>query len=189
MSGNCNVRRNMCGPKADSSLSATAAAPRLFRHADDEMKAPQGRIVQTPLALGGEDHKAFETFDSLEKIVNHHIGVAVVAILDLGAFAKKCVRFVEQKDRATLLCRIEDAPQVLLCLADVFVDDAAQIDAVQVHFQISGQSLGGDERARPVFAREQDGTAFRARQLGVAHPLSPSGALGANGCHDRAQGH
>jgi len=42
------------------------------------------------------------------EIVGDLAGIAVVAILDLGAFARKRVRFIEQEDHATLLCRIEN---------------------------------------------------------------------------------
>lgn len=53
-----------------------------------------------------------------------------MAIFHFAAFAKQGVRFVEKEDRTTPSCRIEDAPQILLGLANIFGDDGAQIDAV-----------------------------------------------------------
>jgi hypothetical protein len=83
----------------------------------------------------------------LEKIVDLDVGVTVVAIMHLSAFAKERIRFVEKEDRTTLPRRIEDASQILLRLANIFRDDGAQIDTVQFFSQIAGQSVGGDERA------------------------------------------
>jgi hypothetical protein len=72
------------------------------------MEPPQDRFVQSASAVRGEDGKASGILDSLQKIIEFDVGVAVMAILHLGAFAKKPVCFVEQEDRATPLRRIED---------------------------------------------------------------------------------
>jgi len=61
------------------------------------MESPRARITHSASIVRGEDRKASETLDSFQKIVDLDFGVAVVAIVDLGAFAKKRVRFVEQR--------------------------------------------------------------------------------------------
>ena len=115
--------------------------------ADDEIKPPRQRVVDLSAFVGGENRDAGVFLDSLEEIVDFDVGVTVVAIMHLSAFAKERIRFVEKEDRTTLPRRIEDASQILLRLATIFRDDGAQIDTVQFFSQIAGQSVGGDERA------------------------------------------
>jgi len=50
------------------------------------MEPPQERVVRSASVVRGEDRRASETLDSLQKIVDLDAGVTVVAILDLGAF-------------------------------------------------------------------------------------------------------
>ena len=123
------------------------------------MEPRQERIAHAASTLRGKDRKTSGALDSFQKIVDLDVGVTVVAIIDLGAFAKKRVRFVEKKDCATRFCRIEDSTYILLRLADVFAHHVAQIDAVEVHPQPARQSLGGGERSRQAFASET----FRCR--------------------------
>src|SRR5437773_1401209 len=124
------------------------------------MKPPRECVVDLSPIAGGEDLEAGVVLDSLQEIIDLDVGVTVLTIFHVGAFAKERICFVEKEDRTTLLCRIEDAAQILLRLANIFRDDSTQIDAVYVFSQIAGQSLGGDERAHPVFAGEQDANAF-----------------------------
>src|SRR6266566_873108 len=152
------------------------------------MEPPRARITHFASIVRGEDRKASETLDSFQKIVDLDFGVAVVAIVDLGAFAKQRVRFVEQKDRAALLCRIENPSQIPLRLANVFAHHLAHIDAVQVRSQLAGQSVGGHERPRRIFADEQQGNALGTRRLGIAYRLRLSAGLSANGRQDSTQG-
>jgi len=46
-----------------------------------------------------------------------------VGVLHLGALAEDGVGLVEEEDGVAALRFVEDALQVLLCLADVFADD------------------------------------------------------------------
>src|SRR5438093_5865714 len=108
--------------------------------------------------------------------------------LSFAAFAKQGVRFIEKEHYTTLSCRMEDAPQILLGLANVFGDDGAQIDAVQVFSEIAGQCLGGHEGAHPVSAGEQDANAFSVRQLANGLALCLRTAFCANECHHIVQG-
>ena len=64
-----------------------------------------------------------------------------MAILNLAAFAEKRVSFVEQQDGPTFFSRVEDAPQVLLGLADVLAHDRRQVDAIEVEPQLVRQHL------------------------------------------------
>jgi hypothetical protein len=139
--------------------------------ADDEMKPSQEHIVDLGVFAGGEDRNAGVFLDSLQEIIDLNVGVTIVAIMHLGALPKERIGFVEKEDRTTSFRRIEDAMQILLRLAIVFRNEKAQIDAVQVLFQIAGQSLGDDERADPVFASEQNANAFPTRRLANALPF------------------
>jgi len=66
-------------------------------HADGEIDFLQERFVQSTSAARGRDREASMVLESLQEIVDLELGVTVVAILDLGAFAKKRVRFVEKR--------------------------------------------------------------------------------------------
>ncbi len=94
------------------------------------MKPSRERVVDLITSAGGEDGGAGVVLDSLQEIINLDVGVTVVAIMHIGAFAKERIRFVEKEDRTTAIRRIEDAPQILLRLANIFRDDGAQIDPV-----------------------------------------------------------
>src|SRR5262249_24869310 len=69
--------------------------------------------------------------------------VAVVAVPYLGSLAEQRVRLVEEEDRAAFLGGVEDAPEVLLGLADVLAHDLAQVDAVEIEAQFSGEDFRG----------------------------------------------
>ena len=94
------------------------------------MKPPQERIVDLSAIASGEDRDAAVFFDSIEETINLGIGVTIVAVIYLRAFAKERIRFVEKEDRTILPCCSEDAAQILFRLANVFRRDGAQIDAV-----------------------------------------------------------
>ena len=94
------------------------------------MKPSRERVVDLITIAGGEDREAGVVLNSLQKIIKLDVGVTVVAILHLGAFAKEGIRFIEKEDCTTAVRRIEDAPQILLRLANIFRDYGAQIDPV-----------------------------------------------------------
>jgi len=138
-------------------------------------------------SAGGEDREAGVFLDSLKEIIDLDVGVTVVAVVHIGAFAKERIRFVEKEDRTAAIRRSEDASQILLRFANIFRDNGAQIDAVQVFSQIASQSLGGEERAHPVFAGEQDANAFWVRQLANGRARCFRTALCANECDHLVQ--
>src|SRR6266550_3867582 len=123
------------------------------------MKPLRKRIVDFSAIASGEDRDAAVFFDPLEEIVDLDIDVTIVAVLQLGTFANKRIDFVEKEDRTILLCCSEDAPQILVRLANIFRDDGAQSDVVEVFSQIADQLLRSDESARQIFASEQNADA------------------------------
>jgi hypothetical protein len=125
-----------------------------WRDADKEIKPSRKRVVDLSSIAGGEDREASVFLDSLEEIIDLNVGVTIVAIMHLGAFAKEGISFVEKEDCTTSFRRIEDASQILLRLANIYRDDGAQIDALEIFSQIAGHSLRGDELTDPVFAGE-----------------------------------
>jgi len=151
------------------------------------MKPSQERLVDLSATAHSEDPEAGVFLDSLKEIIDLDVGVTVVAIVHIGAFAKERIRFVEKEDRTAAIRRSEDASQILLRLANIFRDNGAQIDAVQVFSQIASQSLGGEERAHPVFAGEQDANAFWVRQLANGRARCFRTALCAHGCDHLVQ--
>ena len=55
-----------------------------------------------------------------------------MTVLDLAALAEKGISLVKQQDCAALLGGIEDLAQVFLGLADVFADDGAEVNPVEI---------------------------------------------------------
>src|SRR5258706_6237675 len=62
-----------------------------------------------------------------------------MAVPNFAALAEERVGFIKQEDCTTLFCRVEDAPQVFLRLADILADDLAEVDTVQVEVQFSSE--------------------------------------------------
>jgi hypothetical protein len=118
---------------ARTRLSSRKFFPACFSswgNADNEMKPSPERVINLRAIAGGENREACVFLDSLQKIIDPDVGVAIMAILYLGPFAKESIRFIEKEDRTTFLRRIEDATQILLRLVNIFRDDGAQIDPV-----------------------------------------------------------
>ena len=91
------------------------------REVDQEAQPAQEGAVEGGLPVGGQDGQAAVVLHALQQVVDLDVGVAVVAVLDLGALAEQRVGLVEEEDRAAPLGRVEDRAQVLLGLADVLV--------------------------------------------------------------------
>src|SRR5262247_1824186 len=62
------------------------------RKVDDEPQSSQERIVEILLPVGGKNCQSFESRHPLEEVADLEIGVAVVCVLDLGAFSEERVR-------------------------------------------------------------------------------------------------
>jgi hypothetical protein len=91
-----------------------------------------------------------------------------MCILDLAALAEQRIRFAEEQYGAGRLRLVEQAGEVLLGLADVLVDDAGQIDAIQVEGQFAGQDLGGHRLAGARLAAEQHRQPAAHRQAPIS---------------------
>ena len=55
-----------------------------------------------------------------------------MAILHFTPFSEERICFIEQQDGIAYLRSIEDFLQVLLRLSNIFIDDLAQVDPIQV---------------------------------------------------------
>ena len=118
------------------------------------MKPWQQSFVDPGAIAGGEDCEAGTFLASPQEVVDFNVGMAVVAIFHVSAFAKKSIRLIKKQDRMTILRRIENTAEILLGLANIFRDDGIQIDPVQVFPKVVGQSLSRDKMPRPIFAGE-----------------------------------
>jgi len=101
-----------------------------LRNRDYEMKPSQQPFVDPGAIAGGEDCEAGIFLTSPQEIIDFNVGIAVVAIFHVSAFAKKSTRFIKKQDRMTILRRIESTAEILLGLANIFRDDSIQIDPV-----------------------------------------------------------
>src|SRR5215510_12729073 len=84
---------------------------------DDRLEAASKSVVQIFAAVGGENSDAVEGFDALEQEGDLLVGVPVVGILGLAAFAKERIRFIKKENPAFVLRLVKDFSQVLLGLA------------------------------------------------------------------------
>jgi hypothetical protein len=82
--------------------------------------------------VGRHHDDALVVLQPLQEVVGLQVGVAVVGRLDVGAAAQQPLAIVEQQDHVEFFGGREDAVQVFLRLADVFVDDGGEVDAVEV---------------------------------------------------------
>ena len=136
-------RRRRRGRRSASARGRRAARSRARcarvgeRERDDEAQPPQERGVERLLHVRRQDREAAVGLHALQQVADLDVGVAVVAVLDLGPLAEERVRLVEEQDRAARLGRVEDPPQVLLRLADVLADDLAEVDAVEVEVELA----------------------------------------------------
>ena len=123
--------------------------------------------VERGLQVGRQDREAAIGLHPLQQIGDLDIGVAVVTVLHLAAFAEQRVGLVEQQHRAAVLRRVEHAPQVLLGLPDVLADDRREVDAIEVEAEFLREHLGRQGLSGAALAAEQHGdaeSAFAARR-------------------------
>ena len=128
------------------------------------------RNVERRFAVGRQDRQAAEILHALQQVIHFDIGVAVVAVLDLRALAEQGIGLVEEQDRAAALGGREDAAQVALGLADIFADDAGEIDAIEIEPQVAREHLGRHGLAGAARAGEQRADAAAAVELGAEAP-------------------
>ncbi len=125
------------------------------RKTHDESQPAQKSRIDRALYVGREDCEAAIRFHPLQQVADFHIGVAIVAVLDVTALPEERVGLVEEQDAAALLGCVENATQVLLGLTYVLADDLAQIDAIQIEPQLVREHLGGHGLARAARTGEQ----------------------------------
>jgi hypothetical protein len=92
------------------------------------MKPSQQPFVDPGAIAGGEDCEAGVFLASPQEIIGFNVGIAVVAIFHVSAFAKKSIRLIKKQDRMTIPRGIENTAEILLGLANMFRDDGIQID-------------------------------------------------------------
>ena len=106
------------------------------RKVHDEPKAPHEGLVERPLHVRGEYREAAIGLHPLQKVADLDVRVAVVAVLHLAPLAEEGVSLVEEQDGASVLRRVEDLPQVLLCLADVLADRRRKVYPEEVQASV-----------------------------------------------------
>ena len=109
------------------------------REIDHEPQPPQERRVDVALAVGRQDGHPVELLHALEQVVHLDVGESVVGVADLRAPAEQRVGLVKEQENRCPLALGEHGAQVLLGLADVFVDHPGEVDAEQVEPQVAGQ--------------------------------------------------
>src|SRR5271163_4115674 len=76
---------------------------------DDEAEAAEKGLVERGLAVGGEDGETAIGLHALEQVADFAVGVAVVAVFDIGALAEERIGFVEEQDGSALFSGVENA--------------------------------------------------------------------------------
>src|SRR6267143_512862 len=101
-----------------------------LRNGDYEMKPWQQAFVDPGAIARGEDCESGIFLAAPQEIIDFNVGIAVVAIFRVSAFAKESISLIKKHDRVTILRRIENTADIFLGLANVFRDDRIQIDPV-----------------------------------------------------------
>jgi hypothetical protein len=89
--------------------------------------------------VGGEDADALMLLHLREQIVRFQIGVSVVTVLNIAAFAEQRVRFIKNQYYIGFRGTFEYPVDVLFRLADVLADDTIQIDLKHIGASRSGK--------------------------------------------------
>ena len=90
------------------------------------------------------------------------IGVAIVAVIYVRAFAEQCVGFIEKQNAPSSVCRGVRPCQVLFRLTDIFVHYHGQIDAIDGFTERPGQHGGGSVPKQYIPAVEAEVKEFTA---------------------------
>ena len=117
-------------------------------------------FIDIALHIGGQDHDPVELLDPLQQEADFLVGVAVVGIIDPGALAEQRIGFVKEEYPALVLGHVEYPGQVLLGFADVFGDDHAQVDPVDIAAALFAQQAGREGLAGAGRAVKQAGAAW-----------------------------
>src|SRR5690606_14954407 len=78
--------------------------------------------------------------DALQQEANLEVGIAVIATPNFCAPGKQRVSLIEQQARSTVFSIIEDTRQVFLGLTHPLRHDTAEVDSVEGHTQLGGDS-------------------------------------------------
>ena len=68
----------------------------------------------------------------MQQIIHFDIGVTAMRVVHLNSFAEERVRFVEEKERITLVRGAKDKAEVVFRFANVLRDHLAQIDPIKI---------------------------------------------------------
>ena len=102
------------------------------RKIDDTLDPPGKRLIHVLAQIGGENHDALIRFHALQQVAGLNIGIAVVRVGDFRPLAKQRVRLIKEENCIARFGFVEDLRQVLLRLADIFIDHAGEVDFVQI---------------------------------------------------------
>ena len=111
------------------------------RELDNGAHTSQEGFVQIGAQVGRQHDDAVELLHPLQQIADLDVGVTIVGVLDLAAFAEHRIGLVEEEDDVGIACLFEDAGKVLLRLADVFRDQPGEVDLINVQPEVVGDDL------------------------------------------------
>nr|QGF22332.1 hypothetical protein [uncultured bacterium] len=124
-----------CLRRKDLLLDAAAVGLR-ERKFHQEAQAAQKCRLEGWFTVRRKNSQTPVVFHPLEEADDLDVGVAVVAVPDLGALFKQGTCLDEREDGAALLCSIEDLFEVLLRLPDLLGHHTREINAVEVQVQV-----------------------------------------------------
>jgi len=129
------------------------------RKLHDESQPTEKGAVECVFHVSRENGQPAISLHPLQQIADLDVGVTIVAVFHLAAFAKERIGLVEEEHGAAFLGGIENAAQIFLGLADVFAHDRTEIDAEKIEPHFVRQNFGGqcfasaawtaEERAQP----------------------------------------
>ncbi len=117
------------------------------------------------LHVGRQDRQAAVRLHALQQVADLDVGVAVVAVLDLGALAEQRVGLVEEQDRPAALGRVEDARRFFSVSPMYLLTTAGEVDAVEVEAAASRADDLGRHRLAGAAGPGEQARSCRGRAL------------------------
>src|SRR5215467_3790504 len=87
-----------------------------------KVHAAKEPVIDVAPQIGRQHHQPIEFFHTLQQVIDLDIGIAIMSILYLRAFAEKSVSFIEEQDCVAVFSLLENPAQVLFRLPNVLAD-------------------------------------------------------------------
>src|SRR6266566_4742070 len=120
--------------------------PRVFigkRKFQDVVEAPQTGLINVFLKIGREHDQSLILLHSLQQKIDLDVGVAIMGILDLCAFAEQGIALIKEQEALAEFGFAKNLAEPALSFSNVFADHRGEINLKKVERKLIGQHFGG----------------------------------------------